>query len=169
MDSGWLALVILAPLLALGVYWRLRRTLGRQRYAPRRMRARIIVLSAVGVALLASLPTLPALGASAAGAALGSGLAVFGLRHTRWERTDEGLFFTPNRWIGLGVTGLFLGRLVVRLLTAYRLAQEAALSGEPLGGIHRSAFTLTFYFLLAGYYGGYYALVLKHAPASAKS
>jgi hypothetical protein len=167
VKSDSLVLVVLVPLLAFGVYWRVRRTLGRQRFAPRRMRARMVILTSIGVLLLASLPTLPAFGAAAAGAVLGVALAAFGIRHTRFERTDAGVFFTPNRRIGLGVTALFLGRLVYRLITAYRIAQEAALSDEPLAGLKRSAFTLTFYFLLAGYYIAYYALVLRHPETRA--
>ena len=138
--------------------------MGRQPYAPRRMRARIIVLLAIGAMLVTSLPTLSGFGSAALGSVGGIALAVFGLRHTRFEKTDAGLFFTPNRWVGLGVTALFVGRLAVRLVTAFRLAEESALSGDsPLSHMHRSALTLVFYFLFAGYYAGYYALLLRRS------
>jgi len=167
VGTDYVVIAVFVTLLALGVYLRVRRTVGRQPYAPGRMRARIVVLSCLGALLVAQLPTSSGIGAAAAGCAVGLGLAVFGLRHTRFERTEAGLFFTPNRWVGLGVTALFVGRLAVRLVTAFRLAEEAALSGEPLSGMHRSALTLAFYFLFAGYYAGYYALLLRNAPAQA--
>jgi hypothetical protein len=166
--TDYLVVAAFVALIAFGVYLRVRRTMGRQPYAPRRMRARIVVLAAIGALLVASLPTPSGFGAAAVGSAAGIGLAVFGLRHTKFEKTDAGLFFTPNRWVGLGVTALFVGRLAVRLVTAFRLAEETALSGDPpLAHMHRSALTLVFYFLFASYYAGYYALVLKSAQARA--
>lgn len=164
LDTDHVVVAAFLALLAFGVYFRVRRTLGRQPYAPRRMRARIVVLSAIGALLLASLPTPAAFGAAALGSAAGLGLAVFGLRHTTFEKTDAGLFFTPSRWVGLGVTALFIGRLALRLVTAFRLAEETALSGDPpLAHLQRSALTLVFYFLFAGYYAGYYALLLRRS------
>jgi hypothetical protein len=165
LDTDYLLVGALVALIAVGVYFRVRRTLGRQPYAPRRMRARIVILGAIGAMLVASLPTPSGFGAAALGSAAGLGLAVFGLRHTKFEKTDAGLFFTPNRWVGLGVTALFVGRLAVRLMTAFRLAEETALSGDPpLEHMHRSPLTLAFYFLFAGYYAGYYALLLRRPP-----
>lgn len=45
-----------------------------------------------------------ALSYSAAGVAGGSGLGLIGLALSRWESTPGGLFYTPNRWLVLGVT-----------------------------------------------------------------
>lgn len=41
---------------------------------------------------------------SAAGVAGGSALGLIGLALSRWESTPGGLFYTPNRWLVLGVT-----------------------------------------------------------------
>jgi hypothetical protein len=165
LNTDNIVIVAFVALLAFGVFFRVRRTLGRQHYAPRRMRARIVMLVAVGAMLIAALPTPSGFGGAALGSAAGIALAVLGLRHTKFEKTDAGLFFTPNRWLGLGVTALFVARLGVRMVTAFRIAEATALSGDPpLEHMHRSALTLVFYFLFAGYYAGYYALLLRSAP-----
>lgn len=165
MDTDHVVIAAFVALIALGVYLRVRRTIGRQPYAPRKMKARIGLLSVIGLLLLFQLPTPAGFGAAVLGSAMGIGLAVFGMRHTKFEQTEAGLFFIPSRWVGIGVTALFVGRLAVRLVTAFRLAEAAALSGDPpLQGLHRSAVTLVFYFLFAGYYVAFYSLLLKSAP-----
>jgi hypothetical protein len=155
--------VAFVPLIALALYLRLRRTFGRQPLRPRAMQTRIVLLCALGVFLLVSLPTPAGFGAAVAGAVAGGGLALLALRHTVFERTESGLFYTPSKWIGLGVTALFLGRLAARLVFAYRIAEESLATGEPPAGLRRSALTLAFYFLLAAYYVGYYLSVMRRA------
>ena len=163
LQADQVVAVFLVALIVAAIFFRVRRTLGRQSYAAGGMTVRTVVLAVVGAVLVATLPTWRGIVASIAGAAMGLGLAAFGIRHTTFEKTDGGLWFTPNRWIGLGVTALFLGRLVVRLVVAYRIAEESLASGEPpLEGLKRSALTLAFYFLFAGYYVAYYALVRRH-------
>lgn len=46
-----------------------------------------------------------------AGLAAGGTLGVLGLLATRWERTPNGLFFTPNRWLVLLVTLVVAARI----------------------------------------------------------
>ena len=125
----------------------------------------MILLSAVGVVFVALLPTIVGILAAVAGSTAGALLAAFGLTHTKFEVTESGTFYTPNRWIGLGVTAIFLGRLAARMVTVYhRLGELQIDAGVPsLDGIHRSPFTLGLFFLLAGYYVGYYGGVLWKA------
>jgi hypothetical protein len=154
---------VFAPLIAFGLYRRLRLTFGRQLLAPRSMKLRIGLLCTVGVFLLTSLPTVAGFAAAAAGALAGSTLAALALRHTAFENSDAGVYYTPNRWIGLAVMALFLGRLAARLVVVYRITEEALATGMPPEGLHRSALTVAFYFLLAAYYVGYYLAVLRRA------
>ena len=46
-----------------------------------------------------------------AGLAAGGTLGIAGLLATRWERTPNGLFFTPNRWLVLLVTLVVAARI----------------------------------------------------------
>jgi hypothetical protein len=117
------------------------------------------------VLLVGSTGTTASLGAAAAGVVLGVVLAVVGLMHTHVEATDEGRFYTPNKWIGLAVTALFLGRLAARFFTLSERATEAASGASPFAGVQRSPLTLGLFFLLAGYYVTYYAGVLRKARA----
>jgi hypothetical protein len=49
---------------------------------------------------------------SAAGLVAGAALGVIGLLITRWERTPAGVYYTPNRWLVLGLTLAVSARLL---------------------------------------------------------
>src|SRR4051794_9441108 len=109
---SWLPTLIFVPLIGFGLFRRFKRTFGRQRVTPRRMVARIVLLSAVCVLIMVTASaTLTGVATAAAGLVCGVALAVVGLRLTTFETTNEGRFHTPNSWIGIAVTALFLGRL----------------------------------------------------------
>jgi hypothetical protein len=55
---------------------------------------------------------------SLAGLAAGAVLALLGLRLTRWEPTTQGLHFTPNRWLVLGITLVVTARILYGLWRA---------------------------------------------------
>jgi hypothetical protein len=159
---SWLPTLIFIPLIAFGLYRRFRRTFGRQAVTPRRMVARMVLLSVVCALLVATSGASPT-SLAAAGAGLGGGivLALVGLRLTKYEVTVEGRFYVPNGWIGLAVTALFLGRLAGRLFTMSERMAAVQAAGSPFAGMQRSALTLGLFCLLAGYYVGYYAGVLR--------
>jgi hypothetical protein len=77
------------------------------------------------------------------------------------ESTPEGTFYTPNKWIGLIVTTLVIGRLAGRMVTLYESGSEAT----PGAGLQRSPLTIGIFFLMATYYVAYYAGVLQKARA----
>src|SRR3954471_9627307 len=78
---------------------------------------RIAVFAALGGAILVlTLNNVPSLLVDLVGLAIGAGIAWLGLRLTTFERQPDGLYFTPNLYIGLGVFALFLVRLVYRLI-----------------------------------------------------
>ena len=52
MDQKWIVPLLLAALIAWGIYRRLRRTFGRQPVAPRRLYARAVILAVLGALLL---------------------------------------------------------------------------------------------------------------------
>jgi hypothetical protein len=124
---------------------------------------RAVLLSVICIVLLASSSLPSGLLAASSGLVIGVALSLVGLRHTSFEVTNEGRFYTPNKWLGLLVTALLLGRLAARLLTLSERAAEVASGTSPFSGLQRSPLTLGLFFLLAGYYISYYAGVLRTA------
>jgi hypothetical protein len=163
-------MAVFVPLIGFGLYRRVRRTFGPQPVAPRRMALRMALLTAVGVLFLATSPfTALSYGAAFGGLAVGVALAFVGLAHTTFDTNDRGKFYVPNKWIGLSITALFLGRLAARLFTVSEHAAQVAPGTSPFAGVGRSPFTLGLFFLLAGYYVAYYAGVLKRSGAQSAS
>jgi hypothetical protein len=51
----------------------------------------------------------------ALGVVLGGAVALYGLKRTQFERTAEGLFYTPDAKLGIALSALFVARIVYRL------------------------------------------------------
>jgi hypothetical protein len=164
--SSWLPTLVAVPLVGFMLYRRLRRTFGRQPVTPKRMALRMVLLSVVGILLLVrSSVTTTSLGAAAVGLVLGVALARVGFMHTKVEAAVESKFYTPNKWIGLEVTALFLGRLAGRFVTVSERATQVASGVSSYAGLQQSPLTLGLFFLLARYYVTYYSGVLRKAAA----
>ncbi len=156
--------LLFAALVLFSLYRRFRRLVGRQKLQSKRMIFRIVVLSIVCVVLLFSpFLTTKGLVAAAVGAVVGMALAFYALGNTRFESTPEGKYYTPNLYIGLTVSALFIGRLLYRFIALYPAMSGAIKHSDPnaLTGYEHSPLTLGLFFLLAGYYISYYAGILK--------
>jgi cytochrome b561 len=134
----------------------------------KRIWLRIGVLTLVG-GLVATSATRNAqtLEALTAGIICGTALAYVGLRHTKFEVTPEGRFYTPHTYIGLAVTALFVGRLLYRYL--YLSSGVPAMPGDEHNlavAYQRSPLTLGIFAALVGYYVPFYAGVLVKTRAS---
>jgi hypothetical protein len=108
--ASWLPTLVFVPLVAFMLYRRVRRTFGRQPITPKRMAVRMVLLSVISVGFLVWMPTVNGFAAAAIGLTLGVVLGTYGLRHTTYDVTAAGAGYTPNPWIGLVVTALFLPR-----------------------------------------------------------
>jgi len=85
----------------------------------------------------------------AVGLLLGAALGVFGTKHTKFENTPEGMFYTPNAHLGIALSVLFIGRIFYRVFQVYSMngggpPNPADYAASPL--------TLGIFGLLAGYY-----------------
>ncbi|MDE2136919.1 MAG: DUF1453 domain-containing protein [Gammaproteobacteria bacterium] len=131
---------------------------------------RIGVLSLIGAVFVATSGTRGAqmLEAFAAGLLCGAALGWLGLRHTRFEVSAEGRFYTPHTYIGLAVLLLFLGRLAYRFLY-FSMGTGGAFAADPsaAAAYQRTPLTLGTFGLLVGYYVLYYAGVLFRTRAAA--
>jgi hypothetical protein len=151
------------PLLLWRIYARIRRNIGRQRSRPARHWIGVTLFP-----LLVLLFTVAALarplaeGALWGGVAAGVVLAVAGLKLTRFERTSDGFFYTPNAYIGVGLSLLLVARILYRMTQLYGGAAAAYATGP---GAHqdfaRSPLTLLIFGMVAGYYATYAAGLLR--------
>lgn len=169
------SLVILGVVLVLLLARRARGLITRQLVRPRRLAIRlgiVVVLAALVIVVAGSEP-LSLLG-DLAGLVVGILVGWVGLRLTRFEHLAAGLYYTPNRYIGLGVFGVFLARLVYKIAP---LAAAGGLNGQAVGGGGAGAslsqyggsdpLTAAAYCLLAGYYAFYYTALLLRARSGA--
>ncbi len=155
MTSAQLVPALIIPFVAWRIYYRIRRTIGRQTYRPGRMTAAIIFFSALTLVVGAgTLTYLPALGALGGGLVLGIPLALYGLHLTRFEFTPGGKYYTPNTGIGVALTVLFFGRMAYRM---YVQLGSAAPDGLPPPLVYHSPLTLLIFGVTTGYYITYYA------------
>src|SRR5262249_18711250 len=132
MDQRQLVPVLFTALVLWSIYRRIRRNLGRQPVAPVRMMLRIASLALIGVLMLVlSHADLKMIAAMAGGVGGGLLLAWYALKHTRFEDTPEGRFYTPHAYIGLFVSALLIGRIVYRLVVVYSAIGAAHAAPNP--------------------------------------
>jgi hypothetical protein len=170
MDPKLITPILIGALLVWAIVRRVRRTFGRQPVQPVRMWLRIGILTFAGVAIVATsgMRSAAMLEALIGGLLCGAALGGLGLRHTRFEVTTEGRFYTPHTYIGLAVMLLFLGRLAYRFLY-FSIGTGGTFLTDPqaAAAYQRSPLTLGTFGLLVGYYVLYYAGVLFRTRPSA--
>lgn len=172
MDPRLVTPYLIAALVVWALYRRMRRSFGRQRVRDGRMWIRIGILTMVTALIaIAIARDVQVLGALLSGIACGAVLGYLGLKHTKFEITPEGRFYTPHTYIGLVVTALFIGRLLYRFLDAYNGMIPAPAAGQDLAAAYQhSPFTLAVFGALVGYYLLYYVGILQRTrpPASGR-
>ena len=162
-----IALIVAIPLILWRLYSRIRRLVGRQKSRLWRHWVAVtffpLIVVLLGIVALHNAITLASL---VAGVAIGTGLAVWGLKRTRLENTPEGFFYTPNAHIGIAVSLLFIGRILFRMVEVY-----GAIGGAQPGmqDFARSPLTLAIFGVLAGYYTAYAIGILRWRAGEAKS
>lgn len=166
---------VVAALVVWGLYRRLRRSFGRQRVRAGLMWLRMGILAAVAVlAAVTAAHDARVVAALFAGMVCGAALGYVGLRHTKFEVTAHGRYYTPHTYIGIAVTALVFGRLLYKYLALYdgALSPAAASHGFAASSLS-SPFTVAVVGALVGYYILYYFGVLQRtrltsAPAVGK-
>ncbi len=168
MDQKLVTTIAFGALVLWLMYRRVRRHFGRQRVNATQLGVRVAVLLAVGVLLLSSLGVHADMLAAFAGGAMGGLLLGYvGLRHTLFETTPEGRFYTPHTYIGLLVTAVFVVRFGFRLFSIYGGSQMAAgVSPDPMAGLRGSPLTVATLGLLIGYYVFFNLGVLRKSRAA---
>lgn len=161
MSPNLIAPIVIAPLIVWRLYYRMRRSFGRQPIRPKRMWARVGFLVLVSL-LVASEGFINPRLAAGLGIGLVGGvvLGIVALRLTRFEIDGKNDCYFPNLWIGLGLTALFIGRLLYRFMEIWPEISHGATGGTRQW--QRSPLTLAILGLLLGYYIAYYVGLLVH-------
>lgn len=157
--ASWVTVALLA-FIAWRVYWKFRRSIGRQRFVAARSWLSVtlfpLLLLLVGVGLRYQVP---AMGLSlAAGLVLGVALGLVGLRLTRFEVAADGLYYVPSAHLGIALSTLLVARI------AYRYLSAGAMRGDPGPApvaMHLTPLTLALVGMLAGYYVTYAVGLLR--------
>jgi len=145
-------------LIVWSIYRRVRRNIGRQPLRPRRIIVSIVIFSLIGLLFIGmSLQQLHLLLGIGGGLLLGVALGFVGLRLTKFETTATGHFYTPNTPIGVGLSVLFIGRLLYRF---WVLRDTDFSTGHPPP--FQSPLTFFIFGLLLGYYLVFYIGLFVH-------
>ncbi len=137
---------------AFGIYRRVRRNIGRQGLTAGRQIFRMVFFALLCAALALLHPLQPeAVAYMTSGLIVGGAVGWFALRHTEFEATPAGYFYTPHLYIGIAVTALFVGRLLYRMALIYP-ALSAAGSGHAPPAPDNNPLTMGILFLTASYY-----------------
>lgn len=171
MDSRLITPYLIAAVVAWSLYRRSRRLFGRQRVRAGAMWVRIGFLTAftaaaIAFAIIGPAHDLTVVEGLIAGIGCGAALGYVGLRHTKFEMTSEGRFYTPHTYIGLVVTALFLGRLLYRYLSVYNGNLPRTTPGGGSAAMFHGPLTLAVFGVVVGYYVLYYLGVLQRTRAS---
>jgi hypothetical protein len=154
MTPPSLAVVVLVPLIAWRVYKRVRRNIGRQRSKLwRHWCGTVLCPLLLALMALGALRSMEAEAALMGGIALGVGLGLYGLRLTRFENDGPLFFYTPNPYLGIGLSMLLVGRLLYRFFQIYQLHGDMRGFASPDFG--RSPLTLAMVGIVFGYYTAY--------------
>lgn len=153
--ANLLPFLIMIPLLAWRMYSRVKRSIGRQTFSKVRPWFTVTLFPLLLMLFAWSAVQLgrPALlWAQLGGIAVGAVLGAYGLRHTKFESTPQGMFYTPNAHIGIAISVLFLGRVMYRMFLMY--------TGDPYAQQNSASFalsplTLGIFGVMAGYYVTY--------------
>jgi len=160
------ALLGIGALVAWRLYRRVHKLVTRQHFSSRRSRVSAVFFPLLLVLFLVGSYTQPlAVAAELAGVLIGVGLAVYGLRHTKYENTAEGLYYTPNAHIGIALSLLLAGRIAYRFFQMY---VSSAAVAQPPQDFTRSPLTLLIFGTTAGYYAWYALGLLRWHRSVAK-
>lgn len=167
---SWLVIVAVVAVLALVLYRRGRRLIGHQRLHERRIIIRIVVLAALSVFLLVSYarradPMLEFAG-SAVGFLAGLIIAVVALRFTQMGRDENGVWYVPNLYLGIGLIALLIARYAYEYVVIFPQIKKEMTAAAAQGTavvLPSQPVLHGILFLVLGYYVIYYLSLLVRA------
>lgn len=124
-------LALVALLLPISVYRRIRRNVGRQAFSPLRLKIRsavMLAIVAILVGVLAHGGHVASIAAFGAGALAGIALSRLGVRLATLGEDAQGTFYRPNPWLGSTLSLILVARLAWRMFELWpALSQPGAI------------------------------------------
>ena len=159
------AIALFVAFIGFALFRRFRGMVGRQPLVPSRLMFRVGLLALAALLfLIPSLSRPAAAAASLAGLVVGGLIGLAGLRLTRFERTPERDYYTPNTYLGLAVFGVFLARLAYNFVRVSAQLQTLPAAGQtpPTGfsSLTSNPLTAALLLMVFGYYLVYEAGLL---------
>ncbi|THC44270.1 hypothetical protein [Massilia sp. Mn16-1_5] len=152
MTITTLALLLLTPILVWRIYSRLKTQMARQRSIVSRHYTGVLVFAGMILVSLSEVFNRPyALGALAAGTALGVFWGVFALKRTVYEDTEGGYFFTPPMRLGIVMAMVLVARVLYLGVEIYASQQ----GNVPAPRFTDSPLTMLCVGLTAAYFAAY--------------
>jgi len=145
------------------VYRRVKRSIGFQRFHPRRLKFRIGIFTVIGLLLLCVGFVHPILYvADALGLICGTALVLLAIRHLKFEQRGQDLYYRTHIGIETTVVALFIARLAYRLLFVFSAEQTATVSDQSqLQQYGGDPWTSAIFFILITYYISFYLFLLQ--------
>lgn len=158
--------IFIAALIFFAIYRRVRRNIGWQLLRTKRMKVRIVIFLVIGALFLTGGAAHPvSLISDAAGILVGTVLAFYSSKITRFEQRDEHLYYMPNVWIGAAVSLLFIGRLLFRMFSLYSdgaLQGTSSDSAQSMSQAMGNSWTAGLLLIMFAYYTLYYFILLSN-------
>jgi len=157
--------IILGAFILWRFYSRIRRMVVRQKLSKVRPWITVCVFPILLILFAAiSIPHVLELASLAGGAAVGTGLGLYGTRLTKFEKTPEGLYYTPSAHLGIALSALLIARV------GYRYFQMSSDSWPPQPSVGPgnpgSWITLLIFGMMAGYYFTYAVGLIRWSRAN---
>ncbi|MFC7394173.1 CcdC protein domain-containing protein [Scopulibacillus cellulosilyticus] len=161
-------IIVIVAVICLGIFKRVRRNIGWQKFESSRMIVRTVIFTIIGaIFLFESLIHPIALISDIVGIAIGLILAYYGITTTTFEKRGEHWYYRNNPWIGGIVTALFFGRLIYRFYMMYSMThaggQNAFQQSNSLQNMTQMSnpWTAGLILIMFAYYAAYFVLLLR--------
>jgi len=167
MTPPSLAFVALVPLVAWRIYMRVRRNIGQQKSRLWRHWAGTALCPILLVTFaLAAMRSADAEIALLGGIAGGLGLGTWGLRLTRFTESGGNFYYTPNPYLGVGLSALLIARVAWRFYEIYQL--QGTPPSAASSDLARSPLTLLLLGVVFCYYATYSFGLLRWRRSSGR-
>jgi hypothetical protein len=146
------------------IYRRVKRSIGFQKFSPKRMRFRTVLFGILGLFILSIGFVHPILFlADGVGIAVGAVLAFYAIRHFMYEWRGEDLYTRTHIIIEATVLTLFLGRVLYRVVTLIMLSKNSGAPSDPqqMNQFTKDPFTAAIFLVIVIYYMAYYSFLIR--------